>query len=279
MNALAAVSIADLESIRNLAESFDGAELNVDFSYDHVHDAHLRAVANLGTEFGLVYTVHAPFRDLNIGSLNYEIRDVSRRHLIRALEIADHVGARVLTIHPALHGYYPARFHNEMKARERDVIAELCVRASVAGVTVAYENLPAMTTHFPDSVDFSGHFRLLDEVDHPSLGICLDTGHTHQAECSPHDAVSLIAADGRRRTEGHRLRHIHVHDNTGGPVDEHLPVGGGTIDWYSFVVQLAELGFDGTVVFENMADEDKLTSLAAWNQYRAEHSKNVLRAP
>lgn len=45
-------------------------------------------------------TVHAPILDLNPCSINPDVAEVSLRYSVRSLEIAEQMGARVLTLHP-----------------------------------------------------------------------------------------------------------------------------------------------------------------------------------
>ena len=145
-------------------------------------------------------------------------------------------------------------------SREADTIRGLCDMAADHGVTIVLENLPAMSHHLPDSVDLSGQRSLYEQLDHPAFGLCLDTGHAHQAGIEPADAVaSLECRPGA-------LRHIHAHDNHSRGVDEHLPIGEGTIDWRRFVAALDSIGYDRIVVLENRPFEYQLQSLEAWKR-------------
>ncbi len=67
--------------------------------------------------------------------------------------------------------------------------------------------------------------RLVNEVNNPFLGLCMDIGHQHMF--SELDAIEWV---GRM---DNRLYHIHLHDNdrTG---DKHWPIGRGTIDFEPF---------------------------------------------
>ena len=86
-------------------------------------------------------------------------------------------------------------------------------------------------------------------VDDPRLGLCLDVGHANTvvSETPPADWLAPMLPD---------LRHVHLHDNHGA-LDEHLPLGAGTIDFAPILAALAAHP-DITITLEN---QDILPSL------------------
>ena len=86
-------------------------------------------------------------------------------------------------------------------------------------------------------------------VDDPRLGLCLDVGHadTVVSKTPPADWLAPMLPD---------LRHVHLHDNHGA-LDEHLPLGAGTIDFAPILAALAAHP-DITITLEN---QDILPSL------------------
>jgi sugar phosphate isomerase/epimerase len=80
---------------------------------------------------------------------------------------------------------------------------------------------------------------IVAEVDHPSVGLAVDTGHAHLVD-SPE--TETMAA-------GSLLRTTHVHDNHGRQ-DVHLPPGRGTIDWAAWVEALDAIDYRGPIVLE-----------------------------
>ncbi len=66
--------------------------------------------------------------------------------------------------------------------------------------------------------------RLLEKINSPHLGYCLDAGHGNLFSREPlADWVEVL---------GSRLVEIHLHDNRG-EADDHLPLGQGSIDFAS----------------------------------------------
>lgn len=73
------------------------------------------------------------------------------------------------------------------------------------------------------------------------FGLCLDTGHLNLLGLDP---VAFI------RTVGKRIKVLHIHDNNGGPEDQHLAPYTGTLDFQKVMTTLAEVGYDGDLSFE-----------------------------
>lgn len=92
--------------------------------------------------------------------------------------------------------------------------------------------------------------RILSSI--PNAGFTLDTGHSMLYGTGPGSYLRKL---------GHRLRHLHLHDNRGGDSerlhDLHLPPGQGIIEWERLATDLQAIPFSGTAVFECTPD-------AAW---------------
>ena len=98
--------------------------------------------------------------------------------------------------------------------------------------------------------------RLIEMIDEPNAGYCLDSGHLNAFGESTVEWVRLA---------GDKLFETHFHDNRGRgllrcpekefvvptrEIDEHLPVGFGTTNWMDVILALDEIGFKGPVSFE-----------------------------
>jgi len=81
--------------------------------------------------------------------------------------------------------------------------------------------------------------RVTDEVNSPSLKICLDTNHLNLSE-------DICAAAERA---GERIGEIHLNDNHG-LKEEHLLPYSGTIDWESFTEALSAISYSGDMILE-----------------------------
>ncbi|HEY0246638.1 MAG TPA: sugar phosphate isomerase/epimerase family protein [Gryllotalpicola sp.] len=236
----AAISITNVAQMRESSSFIRAFELSVDFALDELPDSLFDELAALRSD-GVQFTVHAPFRDLNIASLNPGAYEAARADMMQAMRIADRVGAAVLNVHPGIHGYFPAQHWPRMKELERAVYEELSDFGGPRGIRVVAENLIKTNVHFEDTWTLDGVIALHDAWRGELKGVCLDTGHANQA--------GLDVAVAVRRL-GPRVRHLHLQDNHGGPIDEHLPIGDGVIDWESVFTALEEVDFEGFGVFE-----------------------------
>ncbi|NOY81135.1 MAG: sugar phosphate isomerase/epimerase [Kiritimatiellaeota bacterium] len=121
-----------------------------------------------------------------------------------------------------------------------DRIAEI---AAKHGIAVVLENV----WHSTYSRSVVPILDILDRVDAPNVGICLDSGHAHLAGCNVAEEI---------RTAGTRLKDMHFHDNAGTlhhtHPDQHLPPGLGTIDWQAVCRALNRIDYRGPVVFEGV---------------------------
>ena len=94
---------------------------------------------------------------------------------------------------------------------------------------------------FADPTEFKYQF---DRLNTKYKTICVDTGHTHDAERfwvpSPEDMI---------RTLGKDVTILHMHDNRG-ETDDHLLPGMGTINWPAVFDALDDIDYKGVYNFE-----------------------------
>jgi sugar phosphate isomerase/epimerase len=129
-------------------------------------------------------------------------------------------------------------------------------RWAAAGIGVVLEN---DTDKSPSLL-----LRLVNAVDHPFLGLCLDIGHQHMF--SDLDALEWL------RWMAPRLRHIHLHDNDR-TRDAHWSIGRGTIDFEHFYAAILEQVPQATLSLEvedsmdvRMTDLRRLAAIFASEQ-------------
>ncbi|MBO7741484.1 MAG: sugar phosphate isomerase/epimerase [Victivallales bacterium] len=106
------------------------------------------------------------------------------------------------------------------------------------GVTVCLENMPFRfhCTSTPEAI-----LKLVKEINHPNLKICLDTGHAMTMGIQPANALLQLGAD--------YVKALHVHDNDGDR-DWHWIPFNGMIDWDAFAAALRETGYNGVLSME-----------------------------
>ena len=95
--------------------------------------------------------------------------------------------------------------------------------------------------------------RLAEEINHPLFGLCFDIGHRELfSKLTPVEWLEPMAP---------WLFELHLHDNLG-IEDDHLPIGGGKIEFGEFFERLRELGLNPVYTLEAHSEKDALASLA-----------------
>ncbi len=187
---------------------------------------------------------HLPFVNCPLVSANKFVEELGRELIAEALDALAGLGGSVGVFHVAP---CPVPSYDDLADRLADACRWLGDRAGKAGVRVALE------TGYPVGDAFA---ELIDAVEHPAVGACLDVGH-------------LSAAVGReqRNTDrgaeaynthllgvvdrlGDRLWHCHVHDVRFDDWRDHREAGTGLIDFPALLTRLSERGFAGRLVFE-----------------------------
>ncbi len=171
---------------------------------------------------GLAITIHLPFSDLNLASLNYPIWDEVLRQLTSCIRVASEF-SDLMVVHP---GYLsPLGMQMPDLAWQQNVagLQQLCDFAGDLGVRLAVENMPRMDLIFGKGSDEMAG--MIELVDRKNLGMTLDVGHAH---------TNGVLSEFLGMKE---IVHVHIHDNKGRR-DEHLPIGEGTIAWADVMGEL-----------------------------------------
>ncbi|AHL22674.1 sugar phosphate isomerase/epimerase family protein [Thermococcus nautili] len=182
-----------------------------------------KTYADVLGSFELGVTVHAPFSDVNIGSLNERLRRASIEVLRETLDVASRLNALVVTVHPGHCSPASRKFREDYNRVHRDSLRELEGLSGEFGVKVGVENMPS----FP-ILDAQTPERLAELLDGIGLGVTLDVGHLNTVGFPFERFMALL---------GDRIVHVHLHDNSG-KSDEHLPLGRGTVPWRKVLPKL-----------------------------------------
>lgn len=106
--------------------------------------------------------------------------------------------------------------------------------AADEGVTIALEPLNRFETFMLNTV--ADGVRLMDQVDHPNVGLLLDTFHMHIEEKSTRDAILSARS---------HVKHFHCSENDRGTV------GTGQVAWDEAFAALNEIGYEGWMTVES----------------------------
>jgi sugar phosphate isomerase/epimerase len=209
-------------------------------------------------QFEGTIAIHGPFLGMEYAHPDHLIRDVVHRRLDMTFDAAVTLKASRIVLHS---GYTSEMdlFKLQDHWLKKNVEFWQCEirRWADAGILIVVEN---DTEKSPDLL-----VRLVDEVDSPFLGLCMDIGHQHMF--SELDALEWV-----RRMDD-RLFHFHLHDNdrTG---DNHWPIGRGTIDFEPFYAAIMRHVPQATLSLEvqdkmevKMGDLRKLVAYFASKQH------------
>ena len=178
----------------------------------------------------------------NVATADDEARERDIATVKRQISLSGQIGIGVGVIHPG--SDRPVTFAEELAERERRVesFRALADHAASFDFALAIENT---TDAMRGSRSANGQRRygaaiedlhtLIDAIDRPNVGICLDVGHSNVQGYEMAEAV---------RQCGARLIATHIQDNDG-LRDQHLGPTRGTIDWSAGVAALIEVGYEG----------------------------------
>jgi len=210
---------------------------------DGTHELNKKRVSTLkesAKSYGLEFTLHAPFADINIASPSKDILAASLKRLKQSMAFANELDAKVWVFHPGaktgISQFYPgAEWKQNVKS-----IQELYGVAEEYGLNIAIENLPGkywFLMHTPE--EFMRFYR---ETSLP-IGVVLDLGHAHlEAQIEPF--FNLLAD---------KIVHVHASDNDGSD-DQHIGIGKGKIDYVWFKQIVNKIGYDKIVIVESTAE-------------------------
>jgi L-ribulose-5-phosphate 3-epimerase len=146
--------------------------------------------------------------------------------LVRCARMAAEIGAEVISIWSGRRP--PETMPADADDYLREGVRRLCDEAAALGVKVAFEPEPGMWLE--SLIQWE---QLRDDLNHPSLGLTLDTGHVLCTESiSPAEAIVRYRSD---------LLNVHLDDGRNG-VHEHLQLGEGELDWPSIARALQPFG-------------------------------------
>ena len=186
-------------------------------------------------------TIHAPFSDLNIASINYPIWKETIRQTRMCIDNApDRVD--IITVHPGHLSPLGAQMPEKAWERIIEAVRILADSAIDRGISISLENMvniPWMFGRFAHEIT-----GLYETIDRENSCITFDIGHAHLTE-SIEDFFEV------------EFSHIHAHDNHG-KSDEHLAIGKGTIDWARIKEGLKD--YKGNIVIEARSFEEGVES-------------------
>jgi len=232
------------ESFNRMVKRLDTHDTKyIELFDDATHDLSKARIVQLreaAKSYGLTYSVHAPFSDINIGSIIKPMLNASLKRLKQSLLNASAIDAKMWVFHPAqrtgIGQFYPdADFKNMCQSIEL-----LYTQAEELGVNISLENMPGKYWFLMSTPE---EFRRMYKETSLPVGITLDLGHANlEGQVQPF--IDELAD---------KIVHIHASNNYGTD-DQHNGVDEGTIDFVGFTDALKKIGYDKTVVVESITN-------------------------
>lgn len=172
----------------------------------------------------------------DLANTNDEEREADIKRLFRHTEIAVQLGVQNVVMHPgARHDCTTIAEKKRIRTLNINAFRRLGDLAREHNVRIGIENLMRRGSAAPAEL-----LELLEAINHPAIGITLDTSHAH--------AAGLNVAECVRELGPHLVAtHISDNDRSG---DQHLTPGGGTIDWPTVMAAFRTIRYDGLFALE-----------------------------
>lgn len=170
--------------------------------------------------------------------------------VVRGIEIAGIIGAKVIVVHPNQHLYYIEGDNDKiLKKINLDFYKRLLPYCEKYNVKMAAENMfqgNRVTNVLLDSTCSRGpeFCEYVDMIESEYMTACLDIGHCGLVGQKPEFMIRALGHD--------RLLALHIHDNNGKydhhvePYSPHI----GVINWDEVCKALAEIDYQGDFTFE-----------------------------
>lgn len=163
-------------------------------------------------------SLHAPFWDMNLGSKNKMVKEITMKAFNYAYNVAKKLGCTEIVVH---NGFTPNTSYYEGWSNNAAAFWQEFFADKDDSITMMVEN---------QCEESSEVLRMeIDKVSDPRLKVCLDIGHVH--------ANSNMSLEDWIKTLGNRIGYVHMHNNHGRQMDrppfkndEHLGLNDGTID-------------------------------------------------
>jgi sugar phosphate isomerase/epimerase len=239
-----------LELRMNVEIGFGGAEM------DQAKREDLQRVADALRRRGCGVTLHGPFWGIEPGCLDPLIREVATRRIQQFLDLALVFQPIQMVCHTGFDPRHHVGHRDFWLEQSHAFWKPMVARAETMKVPLLIENVWEKDPTF--------HVSLLEGIDSPYFGFCLDVGHQHSFSTS-----SLLTwLEG---LSGY-LREIHLHDNDGSH-DHHWPIGEGTIDFQRLFELLESRGLRPLLTVEPHTEEDLVKTLRGLEPLLGRYSK------
>jgi D-psicose/D-tagatose/L-ribulose 3-epimerase len=179
---------------------------------------------------------------LNPISTDSDVRKKSRVHLMRCLDVAAEMGATLIggPLYAPIGYFSGKRRSTEEWKRAVDAFQQLSLTLDFNRLDLSIEPVNRSETYFLTTAQDAAV--LCDAINHPRIGVTIDTFHANIEEKTITDAISAA---------GSRLKHLHVSENHRGLL------GSGHIDFNAVIDALRKIGYSRCLMIEGFGYSPK----------------------
>ena len=210
----------------------------VDDGFHALNKRRVSILNAIGKSYGIKYSVHAPFADINIASPSKPMLRAMLKRLEKSMAYASALNASVWVFHPGLKTGVSMFYPGIDWLQNLKTTRLLLKKAEDYGVKIAIENVPEPYPFLMKSVgDFAKFYEEIDE----EIGLVFDVGHANLN--GQIERFLTVFKD--------KIVHVHLHDNDG-KEDQHLGIGYGTINWENVAKLLKKAAYDKILIVESV---------------------------
>lgn len=227
---------------------YDGWELVADGNYKLDNPECLKDIKEVIASTHLGISVHAPFGDLNLATLNDPIWRESIRQICTCITYASAFTDRI-TIHPGYLSPVGKLMPQKVWNLQKEALRQIGRCADEHSVLACVENMISVKEflcQLPEEL-----IGMTEGIE--GIGMTFDFGH-----------ANTLGKVNRFLHYIKKASHIHIHDNHGNS-DEHLALGDGIINW-TVVGKAVSENYNGIVVIEGRSIEEAGKSLPVFRK-------------
>jgi sugar phosphate isomerase/epimerase len=228
---------------------YTGWEIVGDGNYRLDNPACFHKIEEVIASTHLGITVHAPYGDLNLATVNDPIWRESIRQICTSIEHASVLTEKVV-IHPGYLSPVGKLMPQKVWNLQKEALRQIGKCAQEHSVLACLENMIGIKEflcRLPEEL-----IGMTEGIE--GIGMTFDFGHANTLG-KVNDFLLYTK----------KAHHIHIHDNNG-MSDEHLALGDGTIPW-STVGKTIAASYNGVVVVEGRSIDEAKKSLSVFRRY------------
>ena len=180
----------------------------------------------------------------SLSSIDSKIREKAIADSRAAIDFAEELGCKTVTLWPGQDGYDYLFQANYIKERIlfQEGVGELCDYNKSIDITLEYKIKEPRTHSYISTIGST--LLMINTLDRKNLGVALDYGHAALGYETPAEAVAMCSM------YGNRLKHIHINDNYRLWDDDMIVGSVHTLEYLEFIYWLRKTGYQGYMTLD-----------------------------